>query len=77
MVCLVWQDDNGKALIDIITEFFLEDTRARAKTVTISQAAFMQPSKVKERHYFYRHSIDHFKCRSPDIPRWNGRNLSY
>ena len=31
MVYAVWQDDNTKALIDIITEVFLEDMRAGAK----------------------------------------------
>jgi hypothetical protein len=53
-------------------------------TVTISQAAFMQPSKAKERHYSFPFTatyptarIHHFRCRCPAIPRWNGRNLSY
>ena len=55
-------------------------------TVTISQAAFIQPLKQGQgtsiTSPFYCnlcHGADHFRvlCPFPAIPRWNGRNVSH
>ena len=55
-------------------------------TVTISQAAFIQPLKQGQGTSITSpfgcnlcHGADHFRvlCPFPTIPRWNGRNLSH